>query len=40
MKIFGGTLGWSNKYKDQEILTNGGTPGTNSLYPGWGSTDL
>jgi hypothetical protein len=35
LEIFGVTLGWSNRYKDQDIVANGVTPDTNSQHPGW-----
>ena len=33
LKIFGGTPSWFNRYKDQGIVTIGGTPGTSSWHP-------
>ena len=33
MKTFGGTPSWFNRFKDQGIITFGGTPGTSSKYP-------
>ena len=35
MKIFGGTPSLFDRYKDQGVLTFGGTPGTSSRHPGW-----
>jgi len=34
-KIFGGSFGYYNRYKDQEKVTIGGTPGTSSRHPSW-----
>jgi len=34
-KIFGGTPGLINRYKNQGKVTIGGTPGTSSRHPGW-----
>ena len=35
LKIFRGTPGKFNRYKDQGKVTIGGTPGTSSRHPGW-----
>ena len=36
-KLFGSTTRWLNRYKEQELVIIGGTPGTNSQHPGWES---